>query len=244
MRMVRVLMIAGLAATLGGCNSFMPLKQANTSWDNVWRPDMKASQVVRAPSLAVQANRLSSANDAQVYATATRGYVDMPQQTVSMARSVDVPHVAMTGRTSMPLRGSVQTVNRVAGNAKCETQRAAFGSGMQVQLDEFIRLQMSQAEALADADIDVATKARLMLELSNSAQRLMHKSKGLEFFRAGLYGLCQAHLIGAMNEATYSAKFEKLMQAASDSIRFEESNAALSFAVSDVSVRQVSMPRR
>lgn len=113
---------------------------------------------------------------------------------------------------------------------QCAAKRDGFGSTLKTQLDDLIQLQVDQAQALVDADIDVATKSRLMLELSRSVQQLSERSKGLDFFRDGLYSLCQAHASGSIDERTYSTRFDKLVQAASNSIQLEGDDLKLQYA--------------
>lgn len=194
-------------------------------------PQVADRAIARADTMArgkVSAPRVASArSERRIEPVAYSSRPAMPRTHTSLTVAKKAPALSYRTEDSSPARSYGRQDTR-----QCVAQRDGFGSTLKTQLDDLIRLQVDQAQALVDADIDVATKSRLMLELSRSVQQLSERSKGLDFFRDSLYTLCQAHVAGTLDESSYSSRFEKLVQAASDSIELEGSDLKLQYSTS------------
>ncbi|MCB1735773.1 MAG: hypothetical protein H6981_12160 [Gammaproteobacteria bacterium] len=233
MKFTRIVATIAISGLLGGCSMFNP---EMWSWNSNYSP--------------------TSNNLWLVEADADNGYRDMgisePGPTMPKQASIDPI------RPQMPMRQDVVAgrdmastdasayrpvaASQEAMNA-CVTQRAAFGGAEEKRIAFLIQMDIEQARAVAEStNIDAATKAQLLSELSRNVKELSKKSQGIELFRDGVYALCQAHASGALTPAAYSERFDSLIRTANESVQLE--NANFQFNLGNNPHQPVSMPRR
>lgn len=79
------------------------------------------------------------------------------------------------------------------------------------------------AEASAkDGDVEVA-RANLQISksLATAISTVFTRSQGIQFYRDGMYALCQAHLNGVIDPSQFLEEFKELREKASELIKLE-----------------------
>lgn len=77
------------------------------------------------------------------------------------------------------------------------------------------------AANVSGADIPATANAELSKAIAVTAQKLMNRSQGLQFYRDGMYFLCQGYFNGMVSPEEMKTKAMSLLDKAYELIRFE-----------------------